>query len=91
MTYTSCNTIAYACAVTLTINTTGGTPFQVTKNTLKDDFSPDYSPNGTKIAYVSPDVFGNYEIYTINVGGGGKSRVTNDDTSDSGPSWGSRP
>jgi TolB protein len=54
-----------------TINATGGTPFQVTNNTIKDDFSPDYSPNGTKIAYVSPDVFGNYEIYTINVGGGG--------------------
>jgi Tol biopolymer transport system component len=73
-----------------TIDPTGGMPFNVTDNDT-DDGAPDYSPNGTKIAYVSPDVFGNYEIYTINVGGGGKSRVTNDDTSDSGPSWGSRP
>jgi len=43
-----------------------------------------------KIAYVSPDVFGNYESYTVSVGGGGKTRVTNNDASDSGPSWRSR-
>jgi TolB protein len=69
-----------------TIDATGGRPFQVTNNTNKDDFSPDYSPNGNRIAYVSPDGF-DYEIYTIKARGGDRSRVTNDDTTDGAPSY----
>ena len=39
-----------------------------------------------KIAYASYDG-DDYEIYTINPGGGGKSRVTNNDTDDVDPSY----
>jgi hypothetical protein len=68
---------------------------------------PDYSPDGQKIAYASWDALfpngdGDYEIYTINAGGGGRSllgwllglphnepvRLTNNTTHDRYPSWG---
>src|SRR5918992_1583203 len=52
-----------------TSNPTGGTPFKVTNNNT-DDGEPSYSPDGRKIAYHGYD--GNdFEIYTINAGGGG--------------------
>jgi hypothetical protein len=77
-----------------TINPNGEMPFKVTKN-ITDDGSPDYSPNGEKIAYsgstITDPTGTGYEIYTINVGGDSKIRVTNNYTSDTGPSWGSRP
>jgi Tol biopolymer transport system component len=45
----------------------------VTKNDTPD-YYPDYSPNGKKIVYVSGD--GNDgELYTIDVGGGGKTKL----------------
>ena len=46
----------------------GGNRVNVTNNN-SDDRSPYYSPNGTKIAYAS-DADGDWEIYTINAGGG---------------------
>src|SRR5215212_11121557 len=68
--------------------------FKVTKNDT-DDGNPDYSPNGEKITYsgstITDPTGTGYEIYTINVGGDSKIRVTNNDTSDTGQSWGSRP
>ena len=80
-----------------TINAGGGGKFKVTNNG-KDDDDPSYSPNGKKIAYTGYKVFESSddedfdsEIYTINIGGGGKSQVTNSKYSSSDPSWGSRP
>jgi Tol biopolymer transport system component len=49
--------------------------------------SPSYSPDGEKNAYMGADG----EIYTIKVGGGGKSRVTNNDAYPQKLSWGTRP
>jgi Tol biopolymer transport system component len=47
---------------------------------------PDYSPDGKKIVYYTGnDIRG--KIYTINVEGEGKSKVTEG----SNPSWGSLP
>ena len=80
-----------------TINVGGGGKRQVTHNN-EWDFDPSYSPNGKKIAYTGYKVFGSSddedfdsEIYTIKVGGGGKSQVTNSKHHASYPSWGSRP
>jgi len=43
-----------------------------------------------KIAYEGKDgANGDYEIYTINPGGGSKLKVTDNDTQDDTPSWGS--
>jgi Tol biopolymer transport system component len=43
-----------------------------------------------RIAYSGYD--GNdYEIYTTNVGGRGKTKLTHDNADEAAPSWGSRP
>jgi Tol biopolymer transport system component len=78
-----------------TIKARGGDRSRVTNNTIRDEFDPDYSPNGKKIAYsgsrIADPTGTGYEIYTINEGGGDKTRVTNNDTADTDPSWGRRP
>jgi len=65
-------------------------------NDATHDYWPSYSPNGKKIVYIrgrgrNPGI---YSIYTINVGGGGKSKVTGNkglEDLDRNPAWGSRP
>ena len=47
-----------------------------------------FSGKSGKIAYTGNDGQ-DYEIYTINVGGGGKFNVTDNGTGESDPSWGS--
>ena len=75
-----------------TTKSTPSTPLggksRVTNND-KDDSEPSFSPDGKRIAYVASDG-NNFEIYTINVGGGDKTQVTNNDTADYGLSWGRR-
>ena len=80
-----------------TIGVDGRGKFKVTNNT-KDDEDPSYSPDGNKIAYTGYKLFGSSddedfdsEIYTINVGGGNRSQVTDTKYYASEPSWGSRP
>jgi Tol biopolymer transport system component len=85
----------------------GGGKVQVTNNS-RNDFDPSYSPDGKKIAYAGQDAlfpnadYADYEIYTINAGGGipsflrwlpglpqkGTVRLTNNTTNDRAPSWG---
>jgi Tol biopolymer transport system component len=73
-----------------TINATGGGTGKVNiTNNKTDDRYPDYSPNGNKIAYTGFDGT-DEEIYAISVGGGTAFKVTNNDTDDGDPSWGSR-
>ena len=76
-----------------TISATGGSRFNVTNNT-SDDLQPSYSPDGKKIAYVAHRGTGegsaqkyDSEIYTVNVGGGSRAKVTNDSAYDFGPSY----
>jgi Tol biopolymer transport system component len=61
--------------------------FNVTDNAT-NDYTPSYSPSGKRIAYrgSNPNRRGN-EIYTIGVGGGGRSQVTHDRRSDRDPSY----
>src|SRR5215203_5437703 len=48
---------------------------QLTRND-RDDFYPSYSPSGKKIVCSGSSSSGDTEIYTINAGGGGRSKVT---------------
>ena len=61
----------------------------VLSNSMSDR-EPCYSPSGKKIAYAGYD--GNdYEIRTINAGGGGKVQLTYNHTDAQDPDWGIRP
>jgi Tol biopolymer transport system component len=74
-----------------TISVSGEGKFQVTRNDTYD-FSPSYSPDGKRIAYVGGDGDGNdYEIFKISPTGGTPVNLTANNTNDFHPSWGSRP
>jgi Tol biopolymer transport system component len=48
--------------------------------------SASWSPDGTKLAFIS-NWEGNYEIYVINIDGSGMIQLTNDPGYDTSPSW----
>jgi Tol biopolymer transport system component len=80
-----------------TISVDGGGKVKVTNN-VKNEEVPSYSPDGEKIAYEGYKALGSsddedfdHEIYTIKIGGGGKTQVTDTAGYASDPSWGSRP
>jgi Tol biopolymer transport system component len=56
----------------------------------REALDPSYSPNGKRIAYAGY-AEKDWEIYTNTVGGRGKVKLTDNTTSDTDPSWGSRP
>jgi Tol biopolymer transport system component len=67
-------------------------------NNDKREYDPCYSPNGKKIVYEGAtsgvdDDSSRYEfqIYTMDVGGGGRFQVTYGEAWGTTPSWGSRP
>jgi Tol biopolymer transport system component len=71
--------------VIYTLNPDGSDKTKVTNTYVSGD-PIDYSPDGKKIVYYTGnDLRG--KVYTINVGGEGKSKVTEG----SNPSWGSLP
>jgi hypothetical protein len=81
-----------------TINPGGGGKSKVTDTRVSGDAKPSYSPNGKRIAYEGYKGLGSdddedfdSEIYTIKVGGGGKTKVTDTVGYAMDPSWGSRP
>jgi Tol biopolymer transport system component len=82
--------IAYSApddGVIYTIYPDGGGKGKVTEGS-----DPSYSPDGKKVAYSGyDDRTEETELYTVRATGGTPVNVTNDDTSDSDPSWGSRP
>jgi len=51
-----------------------------------DEYSPEWSPDGKKIAYRSKRE-GNWEIYIINVDGGGERNFSNHFANDLDPAW----
>ena len=51
-----------------------------------DDWLPIWSPDGSKIAFMT-NRDGNYEIYIMNSDGSGVTRITNNDAEDWDPRW----
>jgi len=75
----SCNYDIY------TIDLDGSNPTRLTDHPTQDGF-PDWSPDGTRIAFHS-DRDGNWEIYTMNSDGTDLTNLTNAPALDGNPSW----
>ena len=72
-----------------TIDVDGTGDRRLTRNPLKQDFSPDgfgYSPDRRTIAYAS-DRTGKGDIYLMNAGGGNQRQLTNGPNVDGAPAW----
>jgi Tol biopolymer transport system component len=67
-----------------TIAAGGGSPTQLTS--LGNNYSPAYSPDGSKIAFESTRD-GNSELYVMNANGSSQTRLTNSAVAESEPSW----
>jgi Tol biopolymer transport system component len=55
-------------------------------NSLDNEFSPAWSPDGTRIAF-SREVAGDWDIYVITGDGGAPTRLTNGSPDDTRPTW----
>lgn len=62
-----------------------GAQAELSRN-ASDDFDPAWSPDGTRIAFVS-NRGGDYDIYTMDASGGSVTRVTDAQGLDTNPSW----
>lgn len=63
----------------------GGAPIEVVSNAAWDG-SPDWSPDGSKIAFMS-DRSGNSDIWIVTLGDGSVTRLTTDPDIDTDPEW----
>ncbi len=64
---------------------TGGQPRDLSQHSA-DDYAPEWSPDGSRIAFVSVRD-GNPEIYVMNGDGGAPQRLTFDEAIDTNPTW----
>jgi Tol biopolymer transport system component len=68
------------------MNSDGGGITRLTNN-IAQDREPDWSPDGTKIAFTSTRDTPGGEIYVMNADGTGVTRLTNNTVGDGTPSW----
>ena len=68
-----------------TINPDGSGLTMLT-STLSNNENPAWSPDGSKIVFMS-DRDGNFEIYSMNADGSGQTRLTNNTSADEFPAW----
>ena len=76
------------------MDTDGGNQRRLTNNRGRD-FSPSWSPNGKRIAFMSDrdghvhakHGWSTYEIYVMDADGGNQQNITNDRNDDRNPSW----
>jgi TolB protein len=59
-------------------------------NLPSNELYPVWSPDGTKIAFVSEGGIKQYEIYVMNADGSRKTNLTNDSDQDWAPDWSPR-
>lgn len=58
--------------------------------TRRDAHSPNWSPDGTQIVYITqPHLFASLEIYIMNADGSGKTRLTHNKLVEESPAWSS--
>ena len=67
------------------MNADGTNQTRLTQNSANDE-DPNWSPDGSQIAFISMRD-GHYEIYTMNIDGSGQIRVTNTNGHASDPCW----
>jgi Ca2+-binding RTX toxin-like protein len=70
------------------MNPGGGSQSNITNTGSQDEFDPDWSPEGSALAFAGNAAGGgNRDIYTMAAGGGSATRITDHAASDFGPDW----
>ena len=64
------------------MNADGSAPGEPSRTSPRDDYQPDWSPDGSKIAFFGTAAAGNYEIYVMNADGTNQTDLTNDPGTD---------
>jgi Tol biopolymer transport system component/erythromycin esterase-like protein len=68
------------------MNADGSDPFRLTYNLNTDDTEPDWSPDGSSIAFASTK-YNNFDILTINLENFQQTRLTENPGADMSPDW----
>jgi len=83
--YSACSSSDFTSCEIYVMNSDGSNPMRLT-NDSRWDCCPAWSPDGTKIAFLSPGD-GNWEIYVMNADGSNLIRLTINSSTDGSPTW----